>query len=160
VVGARTPPARVKVRAGARAGARHVPPPRPPRQARAPRRGAARQRAAPPEGRAKARAGGRGAGRAVNRLQKLCRDALCVPIRLYKRYISPGLGRNCRFTPTCSEYAIQAIQTHGCVKGLVLAAWRIARCNPLGRWGYDPVPEPGRWTNPRRVLHPPRARKK
>ena len=96
----------------------------------------------------------------MNRLQKLCRDALCVPIRLYKRYISPGLGRNCRFTPTCSEYAIEAIQTHGCVKGLLLAAWRFARCNPLGRWGYDPVPEPGRWTNPRRVLHPPRARKK
>ena len=74
----------------------------------------------------------------MNRLQKLCRDALCVPIRLYKRYISPGLGRNCRFTPTCSEYAIEAIQTHGCVKGLVLAAWRIARCNPLGPLGLRP----------------------
>ena len=96
----------------------------------------------------------------MNRLQQFCRDALCVPIRLYKRYISPGLGRNCRFTPTCSEYAIEAIQTHGCVKGLLLAAWRIARCNPLGRWGYDPVPAPGRWVNPKRVLHPPRARKK
>ena len=96
----------------------------------------------------------------MNRLQKLCRDALCVPIRLYKRFISPGLGRNCRFTPTCSEYAIQATQTHGCLNGLLLAAWRIARCNPLGRWGYDPVPAPGRWTNPRRVLHPPRARPK
>lgn len=103
---------------------------------------------------------GRAGRRPVNRLQKLCRDALCVPIRLYKRFISPGLGRNCRFTPTCSEYAIQAIQTHGCLKGLLLAAWRIARCNPLGRWGYDPVPAPGRWTNPRRVLHPPRARPK
>ena len=95
----------------------------------------------------------------MNRLQKACRDALCLPIRLYKRFLSPALGRNCRFTPTCSEYSIQAIQTHGCVKGLLLAAWRIARCNPFGRWGYDPVPEPGRWKNPGRVLHPPRARK-
>ena len=96
----------------------------------------------------------------MNRWQKLCRDALCVPIRLYKRWISPGLGHNCRFTPTCSEYSIQAIQVHGCLKGLLLAAWRIARCNPFGRWGYDPVPEPGRWRSPRRVLHPARRPKK
>ena len=96
----------------------------------------------------------------MNRWQKLCRDALCVPIRLYKRWISPGLGHNCRFTPTCSEYAIQAIQVHGCLKGLLLTAWRIARCNPFGRWGYDPVPEPGRWRSPHRVLHPARRPKK
>ena len=69
------------------------------------------------------------------------RRALCAPIRFYQRWISPGLGRNCRFTPSCSQYAIEAIETHGCIKGLVLAAARIARCNPLGRWGYDPVPE-------------------
>ena len=93
----------------------------------------------------------------MNALARLCRAALCAPIRLYKRYISSCLGHNCRFTPTCSEYAIEAIQTHGCLKGLLLAAWRIARCNPFGRWGYDPVPEKGRWTNPRRVLHPARA---
>ena len=49
----------------------------------------------------------------MNRLQKACRDALCLPIRLYKRFLSPALGRNCRFTPTCSEYAMEAIQTHG-----------------------------------------------
>lgn len=93
----------------------------------------------------------------MNRLQRLCRRALCAPIRAYKRYISPGLGYNCRFTPTCSEYAVQAIETHGCIKGLLLAAWRILRCNPLGRWGFDPVPEPGCWRSPRRVLHPARG---
>ena len=64
----------------------------------------------------------------------------------------PGLGRNCRFSPSCSQYGIEAIRTHGCVKGLLLTAWRIARCNPLGRWGYDPVPEKGRWKNPARHL--------
>ena len=69
--------------------------------------------------------------------------ALCGLIRLYQKFISPGLGRNCRFSPSCSQYGIEAIRTHGCVKGLLLTAWRIARCNPLGRWGYDPVPEKG-----------------
>ncbi len=95
----------------------------------------------------------------MNRWQQLCRSGLCIPIRLYQKYISPGLGHNCRFTPTCSAYAIQAIQVHGCLKGLLLAAWRIVRCNPFGRWGYDPVPEPGHWRNPRRVLHPARSPK-
>ena len=78
--------------------------------------------------------------------------ALCGLIRLYQKVISPGLGRNCRFSPSCSQYGIEAIRTHGCVKGLLLTAWRIARCNPLGRWGYDPVPEKGRWKNPARNL--------
>ena len=78
--------------------------------------------------------------------------ALCGLIRLYQKFISPGLGRNCRFSPSCSQYGIEAIRTHGCVKGLLLTAWRIARCNPLGRWGYDPVPEKGRWKNPARHL--------
>ena len=52
--------------------------------------------------------------------------ALCGLIRLYQRFISPGLGRNCRFSPSCSQYGIEAIRTHGCVKGLLLTAWRIA----------------------------------
>ncbi len=95
----------------------------------------------------------------MRRWQRACRAALCAPIRAYKRFISPGLGRNCRFTPSCSEYAIGAIGTHGCIKGLLLAAWRILRCCPLGRWGFDPVPEPGRWRSPKRVLYPPRTRR-
>ena len=79
-------------------------------------------------------------------------------IRFYRRYFRHAPC--CRFTPTCSAYAIQAIMTHGCVKGLVLAAARIARCNPLGRWGFDPVPEKGKWTNPKRILHPARQKKR
>ena len=90
----------------------------------------------------------------MNRLQYWCRRALCVPILGYQKVLSPWLGRSCRFRPSCSNYTMQAIMTHGCVKGVLLGAWRIARCNPLGRWGYDPVPEPGRWRNERRVLYP------
>ena len=88
----------------------------------------------------------------MNPVSRVCRNALCAPIRFYQRFISPGLGRNCRFTPTCSQYGIEAIQTHGCIKGLLLTAWRIARCNPLGRWGFDPVPPKGRWVSPERKL--------
>ena len=62
-------------------------------------------------------------------------------IRLYQRWISPLLGSNCRFTPTCSQYAIEALQKHGALKGLLLAVWRILRCNPFGKAGYDPVPD-------------------
>jgi putative membrane protein insertion efficiency factor len=93
--------------------------------------------------------------REPTRAQRAARAALTAPIRFYKRHISPGLGHHCRFTPTCSEYAMEAIAVHGCAKGLLLAVWRILRCNPLGRWGYDPVPAPGRWRNPARRLNPP-----
>lgn len=65
---------------------------------------------------------------------------LVLPIRFYQLYISPLLGPSCRFTPTCSEYARQAILKHGPIKGLGLAIWRILRCNPWGGSGYDPVP--------------------
>ena len=85
-------------------------------------------------------------------LSRLARNALCAPIRLYQRFISPGLGRNCRFSPSCSQYMLEAIQTHGCLKGLLLGLARIARCNPLGRWGYDPVPPKGKWVSPERKL--------
>lgn len=91
----------------------------------------------------------------MSRFQTACRRALCVPIRGYQRIVSPWLGRNCRFTPSCSSYTMQAILTHGCIKGILLGAWRIARCNPLGKWGFDPVPEPGCWQNPKRILYPP-----
>lgn len=73
-------------------------------------------------------------------------------LRGYKKRISPHLGNNCRFAPTCSEYAMQAIETHGAAKGSLLATWRFLRCNPFGKVGYDPVPEKGRWKNPQRRL--------
>ena len=76
----------------------------------------------------------------MNRLQAVCRGLLCLPIRGYKRFISPGLGFNCRFTPTCSQYAIEAIKKHGPFKGLYLAVRRLLRCHPWGGSGYDPVP--------------------
>lgn len=69
------------------------------------------------------------------------------PIKLYKKYISPLLGDHCRFYPTCSEYMMQAIQTHGVLKGLILGLYRLLRCNPWGKGGYDPVPPKGMWTN-------------
>ena len=65
---------------------------------------------------------------------------LIQPIRFYQRYISPLKPPTCRFTPTCSTYAIEAIRKHGPFKGLGLAIWRILRCNPWGGSGYDPVP--------------------
>ena len=65
---------------------------------------------------------------------------LILPIRFYQKYISPLTPATCRFTPTCSHYAIEAIRKHGPFKGLALAVWRILRCNPWGGSGYDPVP--------------------
>ncbi|MBR6632724.1 MAG: membrane protein insertion efficiency factor YidD [Clostridia bacterium] len=61
-------------------------------------------------------------------------------IKLYRKFISPLFPPCCRFTPTCSEYAIQAFQKHGAIKGLFLAVWRILRCNPFCKGGHDPVP--------------------
>ena len=90
----------------------------------------------------------------MNRVQLACRKALCALIRVYQYTLSPWIGRSCRFTPSCSTYTMQAILTHGCVKGVLLGAWRIARCNPFGKWGYDPVPEKGRWRSDKRRLQP------
>lgn len=73
-------------------------------------------------------------------------------LRGYKRFISPLLGTNCRFSPSCSEYAMLAIGTHGAAKGSLLSAWRLLRCNPFGKVGYDPPPNKGRWKNPRQRL--------
>ena len=61
-------------------------------------------------------------------------------IRLYKRFLSPLLPPSCRFTPSCSRYTVEAIQKHGALRGTLLGAWRILRCNPFGKGGYDPVP--------------------
>jgi hypothetical protein len=60
-------------------------------------------------------------------------------IRFYQRFVSPGLPSTCRFQPTCSEYGYQAIEKYGIIKGGGKAVWRVMRCNPFGRGGYDPV---------------------
>jgi putative membrane protein insertion efficiency factor len=61
-------------------------------------------------------------------------------LRLYKGLISPLLPAACRYVPTCSEYAAEAVACHGFFHGTALALWRLLRCNPLARGGYDPVP--------------------
>jgi putative membrane protein insertion efficiency factor len=61
--------------------------------------------------------------------------------RLYRLAISPWLGANCRFDPTCSSYAIESLQVHGILRGARLAITRIGRCHPWGGSGYDPVPD-------------------
>ena len=73
-------------------------------------------------------------------MKKLLSAILLLPIRFYKACISPMLPPSCRYVPTCSQYAIEAIQIHGPLKGLWLAVKRILSCHPWGGSGYDPVP--------------------
>ncbi len=70
---------------------------------------------------------------------RFARMVVSAPILLYQRVISPGLPRRCRYEPTCSRYALQALSEYGILRGLVLAVWRLLRCNPWSRGGYDPV---------------------
>jgi uncharacterized protein len=67
------------------------------------------------------------------------RAVVVAPIRFYQRFISPALPRRCKYHPSCSEYAAEAIRTYGVLRGLVLAAWRLLRCNPWSHGGFDPV---------------------
>lgn len=80
--------------------------------------------------------------RPVDREERLSFAAtvLLSLITFYQRYISPAHRSCCRFTPTCSSYAAQAIRSHGALKGTGLGIWRILRCQPLCKGGYDPVP--------------------
>ena len=68
-----------------------------------------------------------------------------LPLRIYSRVISPALPARCRYYPTCSAYAEQAVRTHGILKGSALAGWRLVRCNPFSRGGVDEVPPAGEW---------------
>ena len=67
------------------------------------------------------------------------RYLVLFPIRAYQRLISPLFASRCRYYPSCSEYAVQAIERFGILRGLVLAGWRLLRCNPFSHGGYDPV---------------------
>jgi uncharacterized protein len=62
-----------------------------------------------------------------------------APIRFYRRFVSRALPRRCKYEPSCSVYALSALRSHGMARGLVLAGWRVLRCNPLSNGGFDPV---------------------
>ena len=70
---------------------------------------------------------------------RVLRGVVTAPIVVYQRLISPALPRRCKYEPTCSRYAVEAIGRYGILRGLVLAGWRLLRCNPWSYGGYDPV---------------------
>jgi putative membrane protein insertion efficiency factor len=72
-------------------------------------------------------------------VSRLAIAALLAPVRLYQRLISPALPRRCKYEPTCSAYAVEAIRELGAARGAIVAAWRLARCNPFSHGGYDPL---------------------
>jgi putative membrane protein insertion efficiency factor len=72
-------------------------------------------------------------------VKRFLASAALAPIRLYQRLISPALPRRCRYEPTCSAYAVDAVREFGVLRGFVLAGWRLLRCNPFSPGGYDPV---------------------
>lgn len=82
-------------------------------------------------------------------MKNLFQNLLILPVKIYQKIISPFFPGVCRYRPTCSEYMIEAIRTHGACKGLYLGIRRILRCHPWGGSGYDPVP-PRKPKNPHR----------
>jgi putative membrane protein insertion efficiency factor len=80
------------------------------------------------------------------------RRLVLAPVQLYRRLISPLLPRRCKYEPTCSAYAVQAVEQLGVTRGTIVAAWRLLRCNPWSHGGYDPVSAqrlfPGRAARP------------
>jgi putative membrane protein insertion efficiency factor len=81
------------------------------------------------------------------------RTVAIAPIRFYQRFVSPGLPRRCKYEPTCSAYAAQSLREFGILRGLVLAGWRLLRCNPWSHGGFDPVDDQ-RLFAPRRPTAP------
>jgi putative membrane protein insertion efficiency factor len=70
---------------------------------------------------------------------RFARALVSAPVVLYQRVISPALPRRCKYEPTCSRYAVESLREFGILRGLVLAGWRLLRCNPWSYGGYDPV---------------------
>jgi putative membrane protein insertion efficiency factor len=85
------------------------------------------------------------------------RRAAIAPIVVYQRLISPLFPRRCKYEPTCSRYAAQAIRRFGILRGLVLAGWRLLRCNPWSHGGYDPVDAQRLFRPPPSHARPPHA---
>lgn len=71
------------------------------------------------------------------------KKVLLALIKFYKAAVSPHMQKHCKYTPTCSQYGIEAIERFGAFKGTALTVWRILRCNPFSKGGYDPVPKKG-----------------
>jgi putative membrane protein insertion efficiency factor len=91
-------------------------------------------------------------GPAFGLMTRLLVVVLSGPVVFYRRWISPALPPSCRFHPSCSAYALEALATRGPVMGVLLAGWRLARCHPFNPGGYDPVPPPRQ--TPRRNRRP------
>jgi putative membrane protein insertion efficiency factor len=72
-------------------------------------------------------------------VKRALRELAVAPIRLYQTVISPALGPRCRYAPSCSDYALDAIREYGIIRGAILAGWRVLRCNPFSHGGLDPV---------------------
>jgi uncharacterized protein len=77
--------------------------------------------------------------RPLSKLGRALTALFLAPIRAYQRFISPAFPRRCKYYPTCSDYAVQAVRRFGVLRGFILAAWRLVRCNPFSHGGYDPV---------------------
>ena len=77
--------------------------------------------------------------RARDAASRVLTAVILAPLRLYQRFVSPALPRRCKYEPTCSAYAVDAVRELGPVRGAIVAGWRLLRCNPLSHGGYDPV---------------------
>ena len=83
----------------------------------------------------------------LNVFWKIINQVPIFLIKFYRSYISPLLGPSCRFSPTCSSYALEAFRTHNFFYAMWLTLWRVLRCNPFSKGGYDPVPPAGKKLN-------------
>jgi uncharacterized protein len=81
----------------------------------------------------------RGENARVSGPARIARAVVVAPIVVYRHVVSPAIPRRCKYEPTCSRYAVEAIREYGILRGLVLAGWRLLRCNPWSHGGYDPV---------------------
>jgi putative membrane protein insertion efficiency factor len=91
------------------------------------------------EGRKEGAVTGNDTGAVPGRTARAARSLVTAPIMVYQKAISPLIPRRCKYEPSCSRYAVDAVRQYGVLRGLVLAAWRLLRCNPWSYGGYDPV---------------------
>jgi putative membrane protein insertion efficiency factor len=95
----------------------------------------------------------------IGGLRRLVLGVVVAPLRVYQRLISPALPARCKYEPSCSSYAISALRSYGLVRGSILTAWRLLRCNPWSHGGYDPVENQTLFRGPGTELHAPPGRR-